>query len=130
MIEPPTDCELAYAHKFWLAGTRSPGSKGRTVFNTLTLVLIESTIVAAIGFLVGGGLGYGGLVYLSRHGWDISMLSDMAGSIGLPRVIYASTSGWYWVAALSVVVVTALAAAWYPARRVNRLEPVTAIREG
>jgi len=58
------------------------------------------------------------------------MLTDMVGSVGVPRVVYASTSGWYWVAALSVVVFTALAAAWYPARRVNRLEPVTAIREG
>jgi len=94
------------------------------------MVLIESTIVAGIGFVAGGGLGYGLLLYLSRNGWDISMLTDMVGSIGVPRVIYASTSGWYWVAALSVVVFTALAAAWYPARRVNRLEPVTAIREG
>ncbi len=94
------------------------------------MVLMESTMVAAIGFVVGGGLGYGGLLYLSQHGWDISMLTDMVGSFGFPRVIYASTSGWYWVAALSVIVVTALAAAWYPARRVNRLDPVTAIREG
>ena len=94
------------------------------------MVLMESTIVAAIGFVVGGGLGYWGLLYLSRNGWDISVLTDMVGSLGFPRVIYASTSGWYWVAALSVVVFTALAAAWYPARRVNRLEPVTAIREG
>jgi len=94
------------------------------------MVLIESTMVAAIGFVAGGGVGYGLLLYLSRNGWDLSMLTDMVGSIGVPRVIYASTSGWYWVAALSVVVFTALAAAWYPARRVNRLEPVTAIREG
>jgi len=94
------------------------------------MVLVESTIVAAIGFILGGGLGYWGLVYLSKAGWDISSMTDMAGSVGLPRVIYASTSGWYWAAALSVVVFTALAAAWYPARRVNQLEPVTAIREG
>ena len=94
------------------------------------MVLIESTMVAAIGFVAGGGVGYGLLLYLSRNGWDLSILTDMVGSIGVPRVIYASTSGWYWVAALSVVVFTALAAAWYPARRINRLEPVTAIREG
>ena len=94
------------------------------------MVLLESTFVAAIGFVVGGGLGYWGLLYLSRSGWDMSMISDMAGSMGLPRVIYASTSGWYWVAAFSVVVFTALVAAWYPARRANRLEPVAAIREG
>ena len=94
------------------------------------MVLLESTLVAAIGFVVGGGLGYGVLLYLSRHGWDLSFIADIGRAVGLPRVIYASASGWYWVAALSVVVFTALAAAWYPARRVNRLEPVTAIREG
>ena len=94
------------------------------------MVLVESTLVAAIGFIIGGGLGYWGLVYLSKTGWDLSMMTDITGSVGLPRVIYASTSGWYWVAALSVVVFTAVAAAWYPARRVNKLEPVAAIREG
>ncbi len=56
--------------------------------------------------------------------------ADISKNVGLPKVIYASTSGWYMVAAFSVVVFTALSAAWYPARRVNRLDPVTAIREG
>lgn len=97
------------------------------------MVLLESTFVAAIGFILGGGLGYWGLVYLSRTGIDLSFMGDLGNigaAAGFPRVIYASTSGWYWVAALSVVVFTAIAAAWYPARRVNRLDPVTAIREG
>jgi len=94
------------------------------------MVLLESTLVATIGFVAGGGIGYGGLLYLSRHGWDLSFMAAIGEAVGLPRVIYASTSGWYWGAALSVVVVTALVAAWYPARRANRLEPVTAIREG
>jgi len=94
------------------------------------LVLLESTMVAAIGFIVGGGLGYWGIVYLSRNGLSLAFLSDISKNVGIPKVIYASTSGWYIVAAFSVVVFTALTAAWYPARRVNRLDPVAAIREG
>ncbi len=94
------------------------------------LILLESTMVAAIGFVVGGGLGYWGIVYLSRNGLSLAFLADISKNVGLPKMIYASTSGWYMVAAFSVVVFTALSAAWYPARRVNRLDPVTAIREG
>jgi len=94
------------------------------------LILLESTMVAAIGFVVGGGLGYWGIVYLSRNGLSLAFLADISKNVGLPKMIYASTSGWYMVAAFSVVVFTALSAAWYPARRVNRLDPVAAIREG
>ena len=94
------------------------------------LILLESTMVAAIGFIVGGGLGYWGLMYLSRNGVSLSFMADISKNVGIPKVIYASTSGWYMVAAFSVVVFTALTAAWYPARRVNRLDPVAAIREG
>lgn len=94
------------------------------------VVLLESTLVGALGFAAGGGVGYAGLLYLGAVGIDFSAFMQGVGALGMPTVIYAATSGWYWVAAFSVVVFTAIVAAWYPARRANRLEPVTAIREG
>jgi len=94
------------------------------------VVLMESIFVAAIGFVAGGSIGWGCLLYVSRNGIRFGdLVADFKG-LGFPTVIYASTSGWYWVAAFSVVVFTALVAAWYPARRANQLQPVTAIREG
>jgi len=95
------------------------------------VILLESIYVSAIGFVTGGAVGYAGLLYLSRVGLNFGQfLGDLGTDFGIPTVLYASSSGIYWLASFSVVVFTGLIAAWYPARRASRLEPVTAIREG
>ena len=104
---------------------------GMSKRTTAQTILMESIFVAIIGFLIGGSLGYWALTYLSTHGMDFSeLMAEFDAALSMPGVMYASRSGWYWLAAFATVLVTSLVAAWYPARRANRLQPVTAIREG
>jgi len=93
------------------------------------LILTESTLASLLGFAIGGAVGYGSVAFLSTQGIDLGFYADRFASIGVPSTLYAETSGWYWLYGLSVVILTALVAAWYPARRVSKLEPTEAIRD-
>lgn len=93
------------------------------------MVETESLLASAIGFLVGGAVGYLLLLVMSRGITLGSQWAEIGGDFAMPTKLYASTSGWYWLASFSVVIVTGLVAAWYPARRAAALEPMEAIRE-
>jgi ABC-type lipoprotein release transport system permease subunit len=92
------------------------------------LVLAESVLASAMGFALGALAGYAVNAYLALYGMDLGFYADAFPDLGMPRVIYAATSGWYWLYGIIVVVLTALVAAWYPARRAAALEPTEAMR--
>ncbi len=93
------------------------------------LVVMESVLVSALGFAAASVGGYFLIQYLARTGIPVGHLAGIGSELGIPPRIYASVEGWYWAASLVVVLATGAVAAWYPARRAAKLEPVEAIRE-
>ena len=100
------------------------GAGGRRV---LTLIAAESVLLCALGALVGGGLGLAAIASVS-DGFTIPALAEYWASFGMDPVLYPTVTPGQVVFALAFAVVTALAAALWPAALAARLEPVEAMR--
>jgi len=92
------------------------------------LITLETVFVSLAGFLVGALLGYGLNVYLERVGINMGFYSGTFPDLGIPQVIHAKATWVHSLYALIVVIVTAVVASRYPARRVSNLEPTEAMR--
>ena len=93
------------------------------------MVQLEALLASALGFVVGGSVGYLLLLLLTRGMSIGTTWASMAGDISMPAMLYARASGIYLLGSFAVVLLTALFAAWYPARRAAGLQPVEAIRD-
>jgi len=102
------------------------GLKGRQI---MTMFMLESAILGALGVLLGVILGSLGVYYLATVGLHIGdMASDVSADLAYGETMYASFQ-WSATAILSVVcwVITMLASL-YPAWFATRKEPIDALR--
>jgi ABC-type lipoprotein release transport system permease subunit len=92
------------------------------------LITLEAVLISAVGFVAGGVLGFALNLYLQEIGISFAFYSDVFPDVGMPQVIYAKVDWVHGLYALGVVVLTAVLAARYPARRAAQLEPTEAMR--
>ncbi len=92
------------------------------------ILLIESMSMAISGIVAGIVLGGAVTLYFQSHGIDISGASDLLSQFGISGRIYPRLSLLSALSGPAAVLLITLVAALYPALKVQRLQPVEAMR--
>ncbi len=105
-------------------------SMGMKNGGVVALILMESTFIGFLGVLIGGLVGSGLSLLAQNTGLDFTkMMEKMEFEIALwSGVIYPKFTLEILLGAVLFGLVTTLAAAFYPARKAARMEPVDALR--
>jgi ABC-type lipoprotein release transport system permease subunit len=98
-----------------------PGRLGR-------LVMLETTLMGLIGFLLGAAVGALLTYWFSVNGLSYPGMEEMAANFNLPGRVYPQVSLLKTLFGPAVVFLFTLLAAVYPALRLRRLHPVEAMR--
>lgn len=92
------------------------------------LVMLETTLMALIGLVIGVALGWLVTVYFNHAGFTYPGMEQAAERFNLPSRIYPTVTFSSILLGPSVVFVFCLLASLYPALRLLRLRPVEAMR--
>lgn len=103
-------------------------SLGLTPARLARLVILETALMAAIGFVLGVGLGSIVAIYFNQVGFSYPGMEEMTAQFNLPGAMYPEVSLRAFLLGPSIVLVFSLLAALYPAARLFRLQPVQAMR--
>jgi ABC-type lipoprotein release transport system permease subunit len=99
----------------------TPGRLGR-------LVLLETSIMGLLGFIIGSLLGGLLTAYLTVNGFAYPGMEELAAKFNLPSRFYPEVSTISLITGPLVVFLFTILAALYPALRLHRLHPVEAMR--
>jgi ABC-type lipoprotein release transport system permease subunit len=92
------------------------------------VLLIESMTIAMIGIIAGIVLGSAITLYFQSHGIDISGASELLSQFGISGRIFPKLSLLSALSGPAAVLLITFGAALYPALKVQRLQPVEAMR--
>ncbi|MFT5879420.1 MAG: putative ABC transport system permease protein [Moritella sp.] len=92
------------------------------------LILLETTMMAVLGLVIGVVIGMSITAYLHVYGFSYPGMEDMAAKFNMSERLYPSIN---WLAALagpSLVMIFSVLATIYPAMKIRRLAPLDAMR--
>jgi ABC-type lipoprotein release transport system permease subunit len=92
------------------------------------MILFETVFVTTIGGPLGLLMAYGSVKYFEGHGIDLSIVGEGLASLGMATVVYPALDAPIYMNITIMVIVTALIAALYPAKKAISYPPADAIR--
>ena len=92
------------------------------------LVMLEATLMAALGLALGLLLGWAVAAWFEMNGFTYPGMAEMADRFNLPARIYPAVNPFTMMMGPAVVFLFSVLASLYPALRLFRLQPVQAMR--
>lgn len=102
------------------------GMNKRRVFG---MIMLETILLSITGGIIGILISYGLVEYFAVVGINLSVVGEGLSNFGYENIAYPSVTNAYYFIIGGMVVITAIIASVYPARKALKLKPADAIRE-
>ncbi|MCP4125168.1 MAG: ABC transporter permease [Bacteroidetes bacterium] len=103
-------------------------SVGMTKTKVFGMVLLETIVLALVGGPIGMLAGHITVMYFGRKGINVAALGEGMNALGFDSIIYTQLPASSYIDIAVMVIITALLAALYPARKALKLNPAEAVR--
>lgn len=102
------------------------GMNRRKIFS---MIMLETIFLSLTGGVLGILGSYGLIRYFSHAGIDLSIVSEGLSAVGYASIAYPGIQTSYYFIVAVMVIITAIIASIYPARKALKLRPAEAIRK-
>ncbi len=102
------------------------GMNSKRIFK---MIMLETVFLSIIGALLGLVISSLMISYYGHYGFSLDAFKEGYNSLGFSSMVYPKTEIKFYIGTSILVIVTAILASIYPARKALKLNPATAIRE-
>lgn len=91
-------------------------------------IILEALLVGLLGYMLGGVIGYGLLLYLQNVGLDFSAFSDALEMWGYESMIYGVIHLHYFTSTFVAIIIASLLSVVIPLGKIKKMDPVDVIK--